>query len=68
MTNLSDEARSALFSTKSGAQGTKVTAASLPTLQELRGKGLIGLSGGLTMRGSIVRDRVWDEELDRAFG
>ena len=45
-----------------------MTAASLPTLQELRSKGLIGLSGGLTMRGSIARDRVWDEELDRAFG
>lgn len=68
MTKLSDEARSALFSTRSGAQGTKVTTASLPTLEELRSKGLIGLSGGLTMRGSIVRDRVWDEEMDRAFG
>lgn len=67
MTNLSEEARSALFSTRSGAQGTKVTTASLPTLEELRNKGLIGLSGGLTMRGSIVRDRIWDEDLDAAF-
>lgn len=67
MTDLSTGARSALIATGTSRQGTRVPGTAR-ALTELREAGLAGLNNGLTQRGSIVRDRLMDEALDRAFG
>jgi hypothetical protein len=60
---LSTEARTALLSANTSRQGAKVYA-SYPVHQELVAAGLIGDGGGLTMRGTIAREKAVDALLD----
>ena len=59
--------RSALMTANSNRQGETVQAIAQVRrlMQELD---LIGPNGGLTRQGSIVREQVMREELDKAFG
>lgn len=69
MTNLSDAAKTALLSASGNNVGTIVfTSGSGRTYRELRDASVIGLNGGLTRKGSIVRERLVSERLNDAFG
>jgi len=64
---MSKEAESALVDAAGGHQGAKVTTDD-DTGLELYAKGIVGESGGLTRRGTIVRERLLARRLDEAFG
>lgn len=64
---LSTGARSALSSAGSSRQGTRVRAMAR-VVSELADAGLVGAGNGLTQHGSIVRDSIVTQELDRMFG
>lgn len=70
MTNtakLSTEARTALTNVGTNRQGATIPARTpAPVEKELREAGLIW-HYGLTMKGSIVRERIQNEDLDRMF-
>jgi hypothetical protein len=63
---LSERAKSALLAAKSNRQG-EVTGAVGPTMRELFDAGLIGEDGGLTRKGTIVREKLLSAALDAAF-
>lgn len=57
--NISEAAKSILISTGTSRQGATPTHPMTPAVKaELEREGLIGPGGGLTRRGTIVRDRV----------
>ena len=67
---MSEAAKRALIDAPSSTVGTRVGRISVigPEVDsELYRAGIIGLNGGLTVSGSITRDRVVIEALDRAF-
>lgn len=64
---MSEAAKQALINAKSSRQGTP-TGAVGPAMRELFDKHLIGVSGGLTASGSIMRDKLVTEALDKVFG
>jgi hypothetical protein len=67
MTNLSDTARKALISAPA-RQGGKVLLPEGPLLRELKDAGYVGQSGGLTVKGTIARERAVRQAEDLAFG
>lgn len=66
--DLSPAARAALTNVGTSRQGATVPAGTDEVFRELKDAGLIGPLGGLTMAGTIVRDRIQDEDLDALFG
>lgn len=58
---------SALLTAISNAQGSVVTAPR-GVLQIMKDMDLIGSNHGLTRQGSIMRERVMNAQLDKAFG
>lgn len=65
---LTEAATQALLSTDTNRQGaTPRGRVTEDTLKELRLVGLLGRGGGLTRRGTIVRQRLLDARLDAAF-
>lgn len=64
---MSEAAQSALVNAKSSKQGTP-TGAHGSARQELSDLGIIGKDGGLTRKGSIVREALIEVRLDAAFG
>lgn len=71
MTNLSEAAQIALLSATCNRQGANVTESGRCTgaaASELRIRGLIGMQGGLTRKGTIVRERLVNARLEAAFG
>ena len=68
MTNLSEAARNALLSTDSHRQGAVPMTSDEGALAELRTVGLTGSGGGLTRKGTIVRERLVNARLEAAFG
>ena len=65
---LTEDARQALLSTDTNRQGaTPRGRVAEDTLKELKLAGLLGRGGGLTRRGTIVRQRLMDARLDAAF-
>lgn len=68
MTNLSDAAVTALLSAPGSKVGNVVGATFGAALTELHRAGLIGVNGGLTVKGSIERERLVAAKLDEAFG
>lgn len=65
--NLTEAAKTALINASSSRQGTKITADAV-VVTELFDAGLVGLSDGLTARGTIARDRLVSAALEAAFG
>lgn len=59
---MSREAKTALINTGTNRQGAKVHAG--PALQEMKDLGLVGQDGGLTRKGSIVREREMEAALN----
>lgn len=65
---MSPEARTALYNIGTRRQGTPVPANTpADVIEELRVLGLIGRTNGLTRKGSIKREIIVNEELDKAF-
>lgn len=65
--DLTPAARTALTNAGTSRQGTRVWVTDPATLKELKDLGLIGQGWGLTRAGSIIRDRIQIEDLDRLF-
>jgi hypothetical protein len=66
--DLSEAAKTALIDAGTNRVGAKVPDVSMGTWVELKASGVIGVSGGLTNKGSVVRERLMDEKLREAFG
>lgn len=66
-TNLSETAKKVLINAP-GRQGGKVLLPEGPLLRQLKADGLVGKDGGLTRKGTIVRERLVNAALDAAFG
>lgn len=60
-------AAEALINCGTNRQGTPVQANGWVT-DELRAAGLVGPNAGLTRKGTVYRERLVDETLDKAFG
>lgn len=65
--DLTPAARAALTNVGTSRQGARVWVTDPAVLRELKEAGLIGPAWGLTMRGSIIRERIQDEDLDLLF-
>lgn len=66
--DLSPEARAALTNVGTSRQGATIPQGTqYRVVRELLDAGLIGVGLGLTMRGTILRDRIQDEDLDLYF-
>jgi hypothetical protein len=64
-TTLSKAAQEALLSTRSNRQGETVPKTTdVVVISELSSEGLIGPGNGLTRRGTIVRERLFDQIMD----
>lgn len=62
-------AATALADCGTNRQGTPIPASTATEVRrELERAGLIGPNAGLTRRGTIVRQRLMDEMLEKAFG
>ena len=57
---LSTAAQTALIRVGTNRQGAKVLTTDAAVLRELTATGLIGVGNGLTMRGTIARERLVD--------
>lgn len=67
MNTMSEAARTALINAGTSRQGAVIDAP-LDVKWELENASLIGRGTGLTRQGSIVRERLMNEALDKAFG
>lgn len=62
-------AATALIDCGTNRQGTPIPASTVTEVRrELERAGLIGPGAGLTRRGTVYRQRLMDEMLDKAFG
>jgi hypothetical protein len=68
MTQMSEAAKKALINVGTNRQGATVDDVALNVWYEMYSAGLIGVGGGLTRKGTIVRERLMSAELEKAFG
>lgn len=60
-------ARTALINIGTRRQGSTLSAADRTALDELQSLGLVGKGGGLTRKGSIKREALYDALLEERF-